>query len=146
MHFLFALLFLSVALPLGFCYFGSRRKPQNGAKTGEGRARSMIFVNIVSFFGILVFATVFMFGGYADAASVPAGADDVRGMAFLAAALVTGLCTIGTGIAVGQAASAALGALSENEKIMGKALIFVSLAEGIAIYGLLISFTILGRV
>ena len=85
------------------------------------------------------------FSGSVEAAEETA-AISTQGVAFLAAALVTGLGTIGTGIATGQAAAAALGAISENEGIMGKALIFVSLCEGIAIYGLLISFTILGRV
>ena len=47
------------------------------------------------------------------------------------------------GIAVASAASAAIGAMSENEKIMGKTLIFVALAEGIALYGLVISILIL---
>ena len=44
-----------------------------------------------------------------------------------------------------EAATAAIGAMSENEKIMGKTLIFVALAEGIALYGLVISIMILGR-
>lgn len=44
------------------------------------------------------------------------------------------------GVAVASAASAAIGALSEDSSIMGKALIFVALAESIALYGLLISF------
>ena len=52
---------------------------------------------------------------------------------------------IGAGIAVAAASSAALGAISEDPSAMGKSLIFVALAEGIALYGLLISFTILGR-
>ena len=59
------------------------------------------------------------------------------------AALSTGLSGIGGGIAVASAASAAIGAMSENEKIMGKTLIFVALAEGIALYGLVISILIL---
>ena len=68
----------------------------------------------------------------------------VEGWRYLAAALSTGLSCIGAGIAVASAASAALGALSEDSGIMGKALIFVALAESIALYGLLISFSILG--
>ena len=68
----------------------------------------------------------------------------VEGWKFLAAALSTGMSCIGAGIAVASAASAALGALSEDASIMGKALIFVALAESIALYGLLISFSILG--
>ncbi len=65
------------------------------------------------------------------------------GMKYLAAALPTGLATIGTGIAVGNAASAAIGAVSEDEKTFSKSLIFVALGEGVAIYGLLVSILIL---
>ncbi|MDR1537916.1 MAG: ATP synthase subunit C [Clostridiales bacterium] len=141
---LFVLLLLSIALPLSFYLFLGEKKPE--------RFKAALAVNTISFFGILVIASAFMFSGSAFASEAAVATAEAastasdKGMAFLAAALVTGLCTIGTGIATGQAASAALGALSENEKIMGKALIFVSLCEGIAIYGLLISFTILGRV
>ncbi|NLG04491.1 MAG: ATPase, partial [Clostridia bacterium] len=39
----------------------------------------------------------------------------------------------------------ALGAISEDSGILGKSLIFVGLAEGIALYGLIISFMILGK-
>ena len=63
----------------------------------------------------------------------------------MAAALVTGLSCIGGGIAVANAASAALGAISEDSSILGKSLIFVGLAEGVCLYGLIISFMILGQ-
>lgn len=68
------------------------------------------------------------------------------GMAYIAAALSTGLATIGAGIAVAVAGSAALGAISEDSSLLGKTLIFVGLAEGIAIYGLIISIMILNKV
>lgn len=67
------------------------------------------------------------------------------GMGFIAAALSTGFATVGAGYAVGAVGSSALGAVSEDPKILGKTLIFVGLAEGIAIYGLIISILILGR-
>ena len=67
------------------------------------------------------------------------------GLGYLAAALVTGLSCIGGGIAVASAASAALGAISEDSSILGKSLIFVGLAEGVCLYGLIISFMILGN-
>ncbi len=67
------------------------------------------------------------------------------GLGFIAAALCTGMATIGAGYAVGSVGSSALGAVSEDPKILGKTLIFVGLAEGIAIYGLIISILILGR-
>jgi V/A-type H+-transporting ATPase subunit K len=63
--------------------------------------------------------------------------------AMIAAALAVGLSGIGGGIAVAASASAALGAISENEKTFGKALIFVALGEGVALYGLLISILII---
>ena len=57
----------------------------------------------------------------------------------IGAALATGLSCIGGGIAVGNAAPAAIGATSEDPKAFGKAIIFVVLGEGIAIYGMLVS-------
>lgn len=77
--------------------------------------------------------------------AVTGTSDGSKGMGFMAAALSTGLATIGAGYAVGAVGSSALGAVSEDEKILGKTLIFVGLAEGIAIYGLIISILILGR-
>jgi len=62
----------------------------------------------------------------------------------MAAALATGLAAIGAGIAVGIAGAAAIGAIAEKPELVGRTLIFVGLAEGIAIYGLIISFIILG--
>lgn len=67
------------------------------------------------------------------------------GLGYIAAALSTGAATIGAGYAVGSVGSSALGAVSEDPKILGKTLIFVGLAEGISIYGLIISILILGR-
>jgi len=105
--------------------------------------KNTLVINLVSFAFVLIYSIVFITTNvYANAEIT----SEERGMAFIAAALVTGMATIGTGIATGQAASAALGAISENEGLMGKSLIFVALAEGIAIYGLLIAFTILGRI
>lgn len=73
-------------------------------------------------------------------------ASSVTGWAFLAASLATGLSTIGAGIAVAYVGSAAVGAMAEKPEVAGKALIYVGLAEGIAIYGLIIAIMILGKV
>ncbi|MEE1218373.1 MAG: ATP synthase subunit C [Ruminococcus sp.] len=72
-----------------------------------------------------------------DAAAAASTAAD--GMAYIGAAISTGLSCIGGGIAVGNAAPAAIGATSEDPKAFGKAIIFVVLGEGIAIYGMLVS-------
>lgn len=62
---------------------------------------------------------------------------------FLAAALSTGLSSMGAGYAVANVGSAAIGALTEKPELLGRALIFIGLAEGIAIYGLIVSILIL---
>ncbi len=63
----------------------------------------------------------------------------------LAAALSTGLACVGAGIAVTGSGAAAVGATAEKPESFGRSLIFVGLSEGIAIYGLLISFLVLPR-
>lgn len=139
---LIAALTLSIVLP--FCYFCLGEKCKKRYKWTLG-------VNTVCFFGTLLIAAVLMFGGQnveaaetAEAAAASA-AGIATGLGYLAAALVTGLSCIGGGIAVASAASAALGALSEDSSILGKSLIFVGLAEGVCLYGLIISFMILGN-
>jgi len=72
--------------------------------------------------------------------------NSASGWGFMAAALSTGLACLGAGYAVGAVGSSALGAVSEDASMLGKTLIFVGLAEGIAIYGLIISIMILQRV
>lgn len=69
----------------------------------------------------------------------------VRQWAFAAAAAAAGLGTLGAGYAVAVVGSAAVGALAEKPELLGRLLIFVGLAEGIAIYGLIIAILILNQ-
>ena len=102
-------------------------------------------MNVISFFSLFAIASIAMFANAVPAFAAASGeaGQAVDGLMYVGAALATGLSGIGGGIAVSSAASAAIGAMSENEKIMGKTLIFVALAEGIALYGLIISLLIL---
>ncbi len=122
---------------------------QFGFKLSGKTMKKVLGVNLFAFFGMLAVATIALFAGapvaVAEAAEA-AGATSSTGFGYLAAALSTGLCGIGAGIGVASPASAAIGAVSEDPKIMGKSLIFVALAEGIALYGMLISFMILSRI
>ena len=68
------------------------------------------------------------------------------GWAFLAAAVSTAFGCVGAGIAVAYVGAAAVGAVGEKPEVAGRTLIFVGLAEGIAIYGLIIAIMILGKV
>lgn len=69
-----------------------------------------------------------------------------NGIGMIAAAIATGLACIGSGIAVAVVASSAVGAISEDPSLLGKTIIFAGLAEGIAIYGLIISIMILNKI
>ena len=136
---LIAILLMSIVIPFGGFLMSKRN---------EKSFKISLATNIFLFAVTLIIANIVMFkGDIAFAAGAKAAVDSsaglVEGLRYIAAALCTGIATIGTGIAVSHAASAALGAISEDSGIMGKALIFVALAEGIAIYGLLISFMIL---
>lgn len=119
-------------------------KSMKGHLQGKG-IKTFLGINVFTFFAMMIGAAVFLLSGpSAMAASTTATVSSPEGLKFLAAALSTGLACIGAGIAVAISGSAAIGAISENEKLLGKTVIFVGLAEGIAIYGLIISIMILG--
>lgn len=129
-------LILSIAVPFGAFAVGEKTK---------GRYKTALAVNVFLFMGTIVVAGAMMFSGQAFAEETATAVSNVAGFGYLAAALSTGLACIGGGIAVSAAASAALGAISEDSSILGKSLIFVGLAEGVCLYGLIISFMILGK-
>lgn len=104
---------------------------------------AICFLFIQSMF---MFNQIFIDNAYSSTAEMTKEAKDplVLKWAFIAAALATGLATIGAAIAVGLVGSSAMGAMSERPEMAGRALIFVGLAEGIAIYGLIVAIMILG--
>jgi V/A-type H+-transporting ATPase subunit K len=80
----------------------------------------------------------------AEASAVPLDPAVVR-WGFAAAAASASLSALGAGYAVAQVGTAALGAVAEKPDLFGRALVMVGLAEGIAIYGLIVSILILNR-
>jgi V/A-type H+-transporting ATPase subunit K len=68
------------------------------------------------------------------------------GLAILGAGIPTALSTIGAGIAVGPIGAASLAAITEKPETLGRTLIYLGLAEGIAIYGLVVSILLLNRI
>ena len=106
---------------------------------------------------LTVFAALLALGGTALLGMDPAlaaNADtETAGLAggvlqwgYLAAALSTGLSALAAGYAVATVGSAAVGAIAEKPELLGRLLIFVGLAEGIAIYGLIVSILILNQI
>ncbi len=134
-------LIVSILLVLGMIGIGIAciRKGLSGKN-----ARRLMGINITALFGLLIVATILIMPiSSMAAAETGAAAVDEGGLRYLAAALSTGLACIGAGIAVASTGSAALGAISEDSRLLGKTLIFVGLAEGIAIYGLIVTILIL---
>jgi len=69
-----------------------------------------------------------------------------RGLALIGIGLPTALAAIGAGIALGPVGSASLAVIAEKPEMFGRTLIYMGLAEGIAIYGLVMSILLLGRI
>lgn len=116
-------------------------------KNLEGNRKTMkkvLRINLFAFLPIL-FAAIIILVPDAINATAEASANTGAGLGFISAALATGLATLGAGYAVAVVGAAALGAVSEDQSILGKTLIFVGLAEGIAIYGLIVSILIIGK-
>jgi V/A-type H+/Na+-transporting ATPase subunit K len=87
--------------------------------------------------------------GDAMAQAAPEAAREVSvglGLAIIGVGIPTALSTIGAGIAVGPIGSAALAAITEKPEMLGRSLIYIGLAEGIAIYGLVVSILLLNRI
>ncbi len=80
--------------------------------------------------------------GAADVAQTSKG-NSATGWGYIGAALAVGLACIGSSYAVGRIGSAGIGAVTEKPELMGRTLVFLGLAEGIAIYGLIIAVMIL---
>lgn len=131
---LFLLMVTTIILPV-VVFFKSERKRVNFK-------RSLAF-NTIGFFSLLLISTIIMFTSTVSAAgelTLP------QGLALMGSGIPTAGSAIGAGVATGHASAAALGALSEDEKMFGKAMLFVAMSEGIALYGLLISFFIISKI
>jgi V/A-type H+-transporting ATPase subunit K len=74
-----------------------------------------------------------------------AAASSANGLALLAAAIAVAGASIGAAIAVAYTGAAALAAMSERPELFGRAMVIVGLAEGIAIYGLIVAIILIGR-
>ena len=144
---------LEILLPLLFVVFISI--PLINVFRGKVSAKSAkkrVLMHVFSFFALIALTLAFQIGDikvFAETIDTTItntfSGSLAQGLGFISAALATGMSALGAGIAVAAAAPAAIGAFSENKKNFGKSLIFVALGEGVAIYGLLISILIIGK-
>ena len=105
--------------------------------------------SIVSLLVCLIVGALFLFPGVMLAAGADAAQSGAEkgwmGLAYISAALAVGLACIASSFAVARIGSAGIGAMSEKAELTGRVLIFLGLAEGIAIYGLIIAIMILNK-
>ena len=113
------------------------------SKVSKGSAKWRLGCHVAGFFGAVALTLCLSMSSAFAAETASITGTLAQGLGFIAAALATGCSALGAGIAVAAAAPAAIGAFSENDNNFGKALIFVALGEGVAIYGLLISILII---
>ena len=127
-----------------------RRKMKKWITLSATAIFSTVFVVLLI---TLVSTAVHVYGEQADTSTVQAVTESyspqqakIMMWGFAAAAFSTAIGSIGAGVAVAYVGSAALGAIGEKPELAARALIYVGLAEGIAIYGLIISIMILGKI
>lgn len=107
-------------------------------------AQLLLFV--AALFGLLLLGVNEVLAEEAGAAAAGLAEMSVgMGLAIIGVGIPTGLSTLGAGIAVGPIGAAAIAAVMERPEALGRSLIFLGLAEGIAIYGLVISILLLNR-
>jgi V/A-type H+-transporting ATPase subunit K len=115
------------------------------ARNAKFRVFTQISLFAAAFLGVMIFQVNGLMVHAEEATTTGVAGTLAQGLGFIAAAIVTSASALGAGFAVASAAPAAIGAISENSENFGKAMIFVALAEGVAIYGLLISILIINK-
>jgi V/A-type H+/Na+-transporting ATPase subunit K len=122
------------------------------AGSAARRGRILSLAGMMALAAGLTLVVVAMTGDPAAAAGVPgqttalaAAEASNSGMALLAAAIAVAGSSIGAAIAVAYTGAAALAAMSERPELFGRAMVIVGLAEGIAIYGLIVAIILIGR-
>jgi len=146
------LVILSVSL-LGMIALGIyyEIKPIQIANTPTNWLKGSVGLNLLIFMGSLI---GMLFLGIQEVMAVPTAAEanmvnDIsigKGLAIIGIGLPTSFATIGAGISVGPIGASSLAAISEKPENFGRSLIYLGLAEGIAIYGLVVTILLLGKI
>lgn len=152
MHWLIIVIAANLLGTLGLgAYFGVH--PPADRRRARRWWKGAVATNILIFLG--VGAALLVIGMHAalaqspPAVQTPAAHGEISvglGLALLGAGLPTALAAFGAGLAVGPVGAAALAVISEKPEMFGRTLIYLGLAEGIAIYGLVITILLLGKI
>jgi V/A-type H+-transporting ATPase subunit K len=116
-----------------------RRAPRRGV-------RRLVALNLIVAAAALAIVAALLLGIVEPAQAASTTSDSNAWAAWLGAGIAIAGSTIGAAIAVAYTGAAALAAISEKPEMFGRSMVFVGLAEGIAIYGLVISIILIGQV
>lgn len=126
-------------------------RPLNATQVTVRRWKGVVGFNLLTFvgaqIGLLLLGVQDVMAEQAAAGS--SGTTEVSvglGLALIGIGIPTALATIGAGIAVGPVGAASLAVISEKPEMFGRTLIYLGLAEGIAIYGLVVTILLLGKI
>ena len=118
-------------------------------RRGRPALRVVLAANGLLLVAALVVVAMVATAGPSAAAAAPqavaAAATTANGSALIGAAIAVAGSSIGAAIAVAYTGAAALAAISERPELFGRAMVIVGLAEGIAIYGLIVSIILIGK-
>jgi V/A-type H+-transporting ATPase subunit K len=107
--------------------------------------RVLRVVNALLLVGGLALLFVALTGSPGSAQSTTSGGSTTNDSALIGAAIAVAGSSFGAAIAVAYTGSAALAAISERPEMFGRAMVIVGLAEGIAIYGLIVAIILIGK-
>jgi V/A-type H+-transporting ATPase subunit K len=147
MNWLIAIIALNLLLTFGLGVYREFRPMHDGARAqrwwrGSLAANLLVFVS--ASLSLLVLG---MHDALAQQAAAAHGEISTGlGLALLGAGLPTGLAAFGAGLAVGPVGAASLAIIAEKPEMFGRTLIYLGLAEGIAIYGLVVTILLLGKI
>lgn len=111
------------------------------------RKMNVVLLIVAVFFGIIgIFTVLTPVALFGQESTVSGSSGSYAGFAFLAAGLSISVSVLGAGIALSKIGSAAVAAIAERPEIMGAAIVFAGLAEGLSIWGLIVSVLILMKV
>jgi V/A-type H+/Na+-transporting ATPase subunit K len=147
MYWLIAIIILNLVGTLGLGAYLEFRPITDGARAKrwwQGTLATNLVVLAAAGIGLLVLGVHDAMAQQAVAAhgEISSG----LGLALLGAGLPTGLAAVGAGLAVGPVGAASLAIISEKPEMFGRTLIYLGLAEGIAIYGLVVTILLLGKI
>src|ERR1035437_789934 len=107
--------------------------------------RRLVMLNAAAGVAALAVLGVMALGLADPAEAAGSAASASSGDAFIGAGIAIAGSTLGAAIAVAYTGAAALAAISEKTELFGRAMVVVGLAEGIAIYGLVIAIVLIGK-